>query len=657
MKGTTRLTILIVLLSLCKVHAQTIGPFDPTLNFPGIDSYEFQINGQANIQCGSPNSYLNIVGNILGGHLIGYFPDDIAFVILKGDNGYFAPVYGEPLINFKHSFYNFPEGNYTLTMGVLKNVPSFWPPFFVSVFLPLPPIHFAVVRNCQDITVTCLKSTIINETCVTQNDGSVSFSYSGGQAPYTIKLNNQPVTSTDNPYQVSALKHGSYTLTVSDLYRHSSSDNCPVALIPNVTISMNNLNLPAYVCQNSPPIALTGETPTPLGSSSPLPSETAGTFSGPGIQAGNIFNPSITGTGTKTLNYSVQFSPDYATCNTSSNVKVEVLEKPPTINRVISATANPPTDLWPMDFTQAKNSNNVANLLGNNLFNTGSKGIWKSEESYVYMENRNQRTPDAASPNVGIRLDGIYDTLPLFLYNVGDMAGCYPGWRKMNTVTRNNPSSFEIENKDILGRYSSALYGYSGNLSVAVAVNAAETEIAYNGFEEFNPGDDLTPDNTSSGNLTLYTKDPQGTGFNGQLYREFQVTSATDNTLTIVASASDFNLLKGATVNVFGASMDDYANKNIYGTYSIASISPASNSITLNSFPFSAIWKGKISLALSASNSVFGLSAVPPAIVGNSSANKGLSHTGQNSLMITNQVYFDQYKLDLQENKSYVLSA
>jgi hypothetical protein len=52
-------------------------------------------------------------------------------------------------------------------------------------------------------------------------------------------------------------------------------------------------------------------------------------------------------------------------------------------------------------------------------------------------------------------------------------------------VTKYSPYGPEIENKDALGKYSSAVFGYNHSLAKAVAKNAQYNQIAFDGFEDY----------------------------------------------------------------------------------------------------------------------------------------------------------------------------
>lgn len=58
-------------------------------------------------------------------------------------------------------------------------------------------------------------------------------------------------------------------------------------------------------------------------------------------------------------------------------------------------------------------------------------------------------------------------------------------WLVARTVTKYSPWGYEIENKDALGNYTAAMYGYNNQLPVALAQNARQHEMFAEGFEDF----------------------------------------------------------------------------------------------------------------------------------------------------------------------------
>jgi hypothetical protein len=125
-----------------------------------------------------------------------------------------------------------------------------------------------------------------------------------------------------------------------------------------------------------------------------------------------------------------------------------------------------------------------------NPFFYGIKGSWRPKTTWSYLEGRTQ-TASSGTNNMDIRNDGtIREYYPF--YDIPASGSTWTvtvansnRWTYTSEVTKNTPLGMEVENKDALGRYSSALYGYNGTLPVAVASNAQLQEIAYDGFEDY----------------------------------------------------------------------------------------------------------------------------------------------------------------------------
>lgn len=114
------------------------------------------------------------------------------------------------------------------------------------------------------------------------------------------------------------------------------------------------------------------------------------------------------------------------------------------------------------------------------------KGNWRAKVSYAYLTGRN--FTDNASP----RKTGFYnDFVPYYVYNKinnkwePNTAVNLEKWTYASEVSQYNPFGFELENKDALNRYSSALYGYNFRFPVAVASNTKYRELAFDGFEDY----------------------------------------------------------------------------------------------------------------------------------------------------------------------------
>ena len=120
-------------------------------------------------------------------------------------------------------------------------------------------------------------------------------------------------------------------------------------------------------------------------------------------------------------------------------------------------------------------------------------GNWRANKSYAYLTGRNY-TIDPTPRKTGY----FTDFSPFYVLTNGKW-GITTGselkkWTFASQVTQYNPYGQEVENKDALNRYSSALYGYNNRFPVAVASNTKYSELASDGFEDY----DLSECGTSS---------------------------------------------------------------------------------------------------------------------------------------------------------------
>lgn len=117
-----------------------------------------------------------------------------------------------------------------------------------------------------------------------------------------------------------------------------------------------------------------------------------------------------------------------------------------------------------------------------NPYLTGHQGIWRKKRDYLHLTNR--QTVTASVQNT--RYDGFYTSYAMFWkYDAGKSKWVYSedNWVWSNDVVNVLPAGMEIENKDKLDRYTSALF-YSNKLPSALASNAQRREIGFLGFEQ-----------------------------------------------------------------------------------------------------------------------------------------------------------------------------
>lgn len=150
-----------------------------------------------------------------------------------------------------------------------------------------------------------------------------------------------------------------------------------------------------------------------------------------------------------------------------------------TFSQIVDASAVEFSDQWDPICDRC---GAAGNTLPKDPFITGESGAWRPYKSYVYKTDRSYNYGSEKS-----RTDGTYADFAYFpWYNPAIRSA---KWIAANTITKYSPYGFELENKDAIGNYSSALYGYNQSLSVAIAKNAQYKEIAFDGFEDYDFSD------------------------------------------------------------------------------------------------------------------------------------------------------------------------
>ena len=126
-----------------------------------------------------------------------------------------------------------------------------------------------------------------------------------------------------------------------------------------------------------------------------------------------------------------------------------------------------------------------------NPYANGMLGNWRQYKGYVYYGDRYATASADTSTVTNISKDGNFNTFnPFWKYSSSVNSFTVdtltdPNWVWNNSVTLYNSKGSEIENKDALGRYSSALYGYIDALPTAVASNTKYKDLAFDNFEDY----------------------------------------------------------------------------------------------------------------------------------------------------------------------------
>lgn len=131
----------------------------------------------------------------------------------------------------------------------------------------------------------------------------------------------------------------------------------------------------------------------------------------------------------------------------------------------------------------------------------GQQGIWRPHKSFSYVDERTPNDLTSTGTLVDIRNDGICNDFVLFDW-INPFFPQMPEaskWKQTNEISKYSRNGEEVENRDIIGLYSTAHYGYADNLPVAVAANAAYHEIGFEGFEEIPVGGYLFHNNKTGG--------------------------------------------------------------------------------------------------------------------------------------------------------------
>ncbi|MBN2786874.1 MAG: hypothetical protein JXQ69_00995 [Paludibacteraceae bacterium] len=125
------------------------------------------------------------------------------------------------------------------------------------------------------------------------------------------------------------------------------------------------------------------------------------------------------------------------------------------------------------------------NIISSNPFVNGLRGNWKPKRSFVYMADRKQTL---SNNNTNIRYDGIFTRFDEFWTSPNgnyDWNKNYDNWTFASEVTLYNPYGGELENRDALGIYSSAGFGYNYTLPIYITKNAQYTQSGFDNFEDY----------------------------------------------------------------------------------------------------------------------------------------------------------------------------
>ncbi|WP_281635414.1 hypothetical protein [Flavobacterium marginilacus] len=198
---------------------------------------------------------------------------------------------------------------------------------------------------------------------------------------------------------------------------------------------------------------------------------------------------------------------NYNTSNKITTIKNSIGNDPflfSTANdRIVNASAVEYNDVWPsqcecnlpkmifvngnLEYEYEKTINSDDNAESDNFYNPylyNILGNWRANKSFAYLTGRNY-TVDPTPRKTGF----FTDFASFYIFNGTNWIirndQNYKKWTYASEVTQYNPYGQEVENKDALNRYSSAIYGYNNRFPVAVASNTKYNELASDGFEDY----------------------------------------------------------------------------------------------------------------------------------------------------------------------------
>lgn len=168
-----------------------------------------------------------------------------------------------------------------------------------------------------------------------------------------------------------------------------------------------------------------------------------------------------------------------------------------TNKRVVNASAVLYNDFWNsqcecgLDYvTQEDLETQSVENYGFNPYLNNLKGEWRAEKSYAYLVERSKAITGNAS-RAHTRREGYFKNFEPFYtlnsqneWNPIDTNDDNSKWTFASEVTQYSPFGIEIENRDALGRYSTAQYGYNFSFPTVVASNSRYRHMGADNFED-----------------------------------------------------------------------------------------------------------------------------------------------------------------------------
>ncbi|MEI9921937.1 MAG: hypothetical protein WDO14_24560 [Bacteroidota bacterium] len=293
---------------------------------------------------------------------------------------------------------------------------------------------------------------------------------------------------------------------------------------------------------------------------------------------------------------------------------------------IINTTATTFSDAWPLPYEEQS-------LSELNPFVSGQRGVWRAEGQYVYRASRRQSSPVKTDKDGTFKMD-------VFNWQQASLQAD-SAWVKATTITNYSQYSYELENKDVLGLYSGALYDYGGHLISAEGTNMRNSEMAFTSFEEL--------DGHTSGNWTFGNQPTQNV-------KVYKVWSGIGNLAIVEAAPEELSGVVSADVIAYntnpqvilwtylGPQFNVIPKDVIVCSTAYTDSLHNYTAVVFEDAPFKGIWDGYILLRTTKTPSVTAV------------LDKTVKHTGNSSLKVTSSQRFPQKALQLGLN-TYLVSA
>jgi len=289
------------------------------------------------------------------------------------------------------------------------------------------------------------------------------------------------------------------------------------------------------------------------------------------------------------------------------------------IDSVLAASATTFSDAWPLEQPDEA-------LTTRHSFLNGSQGVWRTQKSYVYDTLR-----ESSPSGVNLAVDGTVKNFKKFNWQYANVEAI-PNWLPANAITKYSPYSYELENKDVLGRYASALYNFDGQLPQAIGQNMQHEEMAFTSFEF---------------NSEVYTDGNWRLGQAAQpAYHHFNVLLGMGRIVLVKAPLSEFNGVD--TVDVMARGLfrrSRYIQDNPI-TCSYTYEADTSRTVLVFERPVvDWLWFGEV-MVTNEHNQPLTLTL-----------DDQWAHSGDHSLKISSNITLEQDLLSLTPDKEYILST